>query len=118
MTDAEGEQLVQALAQLPPMVGTASSDDGSVVVEAAAGGQLRAVRLTQRALTRGAAYLSQTVISVAAQATARANRQAQINYAKVLGDKMAKHFDALGLGYDPKLTETEHESENPLGWRQ
>lgn len=88
-----------------PIIGTATGDDGAVTVEVEVGGKLRAVRLTHRALRYGASYLAETVQSVAARATARANHRAHQLYAQTLGPRAAAHLDSLGLGYDPALLE-------------
>ena len=91
----------QALAAAGPIVGTASGDDGAVTVEVELGGRLRAVRLTQHALRYGAGFLADTVLAVAAMATARANRRAHQVYAQVLGVRGEEYLDLMGLSYDP-----------------
>ncbi|MTD59692.1 hypothetical protein [Amycolatopsis pithecellobii] len=75
------------------IVGKASAD--GVTVEVGVGGRLRAVKLSPQALRYGAANLAETVVSVAARATAKANQR----YAQLLGRDAAR----VGLGYDPEL---------------
>src|SRR6266545_4172788 len=70
-----------------PIIGTATGDDGAVTVEVEVGGKLRAVRLTPRALRYGASYLAETVQTVAARATARANHRAHQVFAQTLGPR-------------------------------
>jgi hypothetical protein len=85
------------------IVGIASGDDGAVTVEVEVGGRLRAVRLTRRALRYGAGYLAETVVAVAAKATARANHHAHQIYARALGSSGAEYLDRMGLSFDPAL---------------
>ena len=103
-----------------PIVGTASGDDGAVTVEVDVGGRLRAVRLTPRALRYGAGYLAETVVAVAAKATARANQRAHQAYAQALGPRGDEYLDRLGLGYDPATLDDappERERTRPAGRR-
>ncbi|GAA5151769.1 MULTISPECIES: hypothetical protein [Amycolatopsis] len=79
------------------IVGKASAD--GVTVEVGVGGRLRSVKLTPQAMRYGAAVLAQTVVKVAAQATARANQR----YAQTLGRDAERVGQAIGLGYDPEL---------------
>ncbi len=88
-----------------PIIGTATGDDGAVTVEVEVGGKLRAVRLTPRALRYGASYLAETVQTVAARATARANHRAHQVFAQTLGPRVAGYLSSLGLTYDPALLE-------------
>ncbi|WP_236796982.1 YbaB/EbfC family DNA-binding protein [Amycolatopsis sp. GM8] len=83
------------------IVGKATAD--GVTVEVGVGGRLRTVKLDAHAMRNGAGYLANTVVSVAARATARANQRAQQVYAQTLGQDATKVGDALGLGYDPEL---------------
>jgi hypothetical protein len=94
-------ELEAVLAAAGPIVGTASGDDGAVTVEVELGGRLRTVRLTQRALRYGAGYLADTVVAVAATATARANRRAHQLYTQALDPRGEEYLDRLGLSYDP-----------------
>ena len=94
-------ELARVLAAAGPITGTATGDDGAVTVEAELGGKLRAVRLTPRALRYGAEYLADTVVAVAATATARANRRAAALYAQALGPRAEEYLTRLGLSYDP-----------------
>src|SRR5436190_16512437 len=98
-------ELARVLAAAGPITGTATGDDGAVTVEVEVGGKLRAVRLTPRALRYGASYLAETVQSVAARATARANHRAHQVYAQTLGPRAAGYLSSLGLTYDPALLE-------------
>ena len=100
-------RLDQVLAVAGPIVGVATGDDGAVTVEVEVGGRLRAVRLTHRALRYGADYLAQSVLAVAATATARANHRAHQAYAQALGSRGEKYLDQLGLSYDPALLDDE-----------
>jgi DNA-binding protein YbaB len=83
------------------IVGKASA--GGVTVETGVGGRLRSVQLSPQAVRYGAAYLAETVVSVAARATAKANQRAQQLYTQVLGRDAARVGEQLGLGYDPEL---------------
>ena len=100
-------RLDEVLAVAGPIVGVASGDDGAVTVEVEVGGRLRAVRLTHRALRYGANYLAQTVLTVAAAATARANHRAHQVYAQALGSRADEYLDGMGLSYDPALLDEE-----------
>jgi hypothetical protein len=102
-------ELDRAFAVAGPIVGIAAGDDGAVTVEVEVGGKLRAVRLHRRALRYGASYLAQTVVTVAAKATARANHRAAQVYTQVLGPRAGAYLEALGLSYDPALL-TDEES--------
>jgi hypothetical protein len=99
----ERHRLDQVLANAGPIIGIASGDDGAVTVEVEVGGRLRAVRVNHRALRYGASYLAQTVLSVAAKATARANQRAHQVYAQALGSRADDYLDRMGLTYDPAL---------------
>jgi hypothetical protein len=96
-------ELARVLAAAGPITGTATGDDGAVTVEVELGGKLRAVKLTPRALRYGARYLADTVVSVAATATARASRRAAQLYAQALGPRAEEYLSRLGLSYDPAL---------------
>jgi hypothetical protein len=103
----EERRLDQVLANHGPVIGTATGDDGAVTVEVEVGGRLRAVRLTHRAMRYGASYLAQTVVSVAARATARANHRAHQLFTQALGSRADSYLDRMGLSYDPALLEDE-----------
>jgi hypothetical protein len=94
-------RLEAALAAAGPIIGTASGDDGAVTVEVEVGGRIRAVRLTRHALRYGGKFLADTVLSVAAKATAKANQRAHQVYARALGSRGESYLDQLGLSYDP-----------------
>lgn len=83
------------------VVGKASAD--GVTVEVGVGGRLRSVQLSPQAMRYGAANLADTVLSVAARATAKANQRAEQLYAQMLGRDAARVGQQLGLGYDPEL---------------
>jgi hypothetical protein len=104
-------ELDRALAVAGPIIGIASGDDGAVTVEVEVGGKLRAVRLHRRALRYGASYLAQTVVAVAAKATARANHRAAQVYSQALGPRAASYLESLGLAYDPALLAGEESSQ-------
>jgi hypothetical protein len=94
-------RLEAALAAAGPIIGTASGDDGAVTVEVEVGGRIRAVRLTRHALRYGGKFLADTVLSVAAKATAKANQRAHQVYVQALGSRGESYLDQLGLSYDP-----------------
>lgn len=68
-----------------PITGTASTVDGAVTVEVGIGGGLRAVRLTRAAMHLGGPRLAETILEVAARATALANQRAGIAFRRTLG---------------------------------
>ncbi|TNC28191.1 hypothetical protein [Amycolatopsis alkalitolerans] len=79
------------------IVGKASAD--GVTVEVGIGGRLRSVKLSPQAMRYGAPYLAETVVSVAAHATAKANQR----FAQLLGREAEQVGEKLGLGFDPEL---------------
>ncbi|WP_051898834.1 YbaB/EbfC family nucleoid-associated protein [Sciscionella sediminilitoris] len=108
------ERVKESVAGSGPLTGSASSADGTVTVEVAAGGLLRGVRISPQALTRGAPALRASILTAAKKATARANHRAQQAFAKAMGEPGADTARRLGLGYDPALLEDE---EPPRSWR-
>jgi hypothetical protein len=111
-----GSQRFEQVNGLPQAVtGIASSPDGSVTVEVGMGGGLRSVRFTRQALARGGAALAATVLQVAERATARANQRAEFAFRNALGGQAADTLGAIGLGYDPDLTEEpDRDEQSPL----
>ncbi|HEY3610225.1 MAG TPA: YbaB/EbfC family DNA-binding protein [Pseudonocardiaceae bacterium] len=98
----------------PPITGTASAVDGSVTVEAAVGGGLRAVHLTRTALDQDGAQLARTVLAVAARAAALANQRANLAFQRTLGRSTDDLLAGLGLSFPADLV-AEHEDTSDHG---
>ena len=78
---------------MPDITGKASTPDGSITVEAAPGGGLRAVHLTRAALAQGGQRLAAAIMAVATTATAQANQA----MAHTLGPKAETILPTLGI---------------------
>lgn len=99
------ERALETVAAFGPLVGKASSADGSVTVECGAGGALRSLELTTQAMSGSAAHLRRDILDASKKATARANHRATQSYVKALGPSGAATADQLGMRYDAELLE-------------
>ncbi|WP_018682446.1 YbaB/EbfC family nucleoid-associated protein [Actinokineospora enzanensis] len=118
--DRVAEEARERVERLGPVVGRATSGDGSVSVVVRPGGLLSEVKLTAAALDAGADALAAQVMAVAERATRRAGANMHRTLAPVLGPEGEKHLSSLG--YEPAPEDPADTPENavfdaPLGAR-